>query len=119
VSPSRLRFCRTCAGPVAAYLNQACAGDDALRQEVESLLAEEKGAQGFLEVPAIEIPSSMFDQDPSQSLCGQQLGPYKVLSLLGVGSMRKIWHFIQGMKMRGPESSRDWPPIERTVQTLI
>jgi serine/threonine protein kinase/Tol biopolymer transport system component len=74
-----------------AYLKQACAGDDALRQEVESLLAEEKGAEGFLEVPALEIPSSMFDQDPNPSLCGQQLGSYKVLSLLGAGGMGEVY----------------------------
>jgi Tol biopolymer transport system component len=75
----------------AAYLNQACAEDDALRQEVESLLAHEKGAEGFLEAPALEIPSSMFDQDPSQSLCGRQLGSYKVLSLLGAGGMGEVY----------------------------
>jgi serine/threonine protein kinase/Tol biopolymer transport system component len=74
-----------------AYLNQACAGDNALRQEVESLLAEEKGAEGFLEVPALEIPSRMFDQDPSKSLCGRQLGSYKVLSLLGAGGMGEVY----------------------------
>src|SRR6516162_6992637 len=36
----------------AAFLKEACAGDDALRQEVESLLAREKGVEGFLEAPA-------------------------------------------------------------------
>jgi serine/threonine protein kinase/Tol biopolymer transport system component len=75
----------------AAYLNQACAGDDALRQEVESLLAEEKDAEGLLELPAIRIPSRMLDQGPSQSLCGRQLGPYKVLSLLGAGGMGEVY----------------------------
>ena len=29
-----------------AFLNEACAGDEALRQEIESLLAEEKEAKG-------------------------------------------------------------------------
>ena len=38
-----------------AFLNEACAGDEALRQEIESLLAEEKEAKGFLESPALEI----------------------------------------------------------------
>jgi Tol biopolymer transport system component/predicted Ser/Thr protein kinase len=75
----------------AAFLSQACAGDDALRQEVESLLAQERGAEGFLEVPALKIPSSMLKQDPSQSLCGRQLGSYKVLSLLGAGGMGEVY----------------------------
>jgi len=33
----------------AAFLEQACAGNDALRREVESLLAEDDGVQNFLE----------------------------------------------------------------------
>ena len=78
-------------GQRAAYLNLACAGDDALRQEVESLLAQEKGVDGFLEVPALEIPSKMFEEDPNQSLCGRQLGSYKVLSLLGAGGMGEVY----------------------------
>src|SRR5437867_1783451 len=32
-----------------AFLQQACAGDEALRREVESLLAEEAGMKSFLE----------------------------------------------------------------------
>jgi serine/threonine protein kinase len=35
-----------------AYLAQACAGDEALRHEVESLLAAEAQADGFLNTPA-------------------------------------------------------------------
>jgi serine/threonine-protein kinase len=35
-----------------AYLNQACAGDEALRHEVESLLAAEAQAGSFLNTPA-------------------------------------------------------------------
>ena len=37
----------------AAFLATGCAGDDALRREVEkSLLAQESGAAGFLSTPA-------------------------------------------------------------------
>ena len=35
-----------------AFLNQACAGDEALRREVESLLAYEAAADSFMESPA-------------------------------------------------------------------
>src|SRR6516165_10220505 len=38
----------------AAYLDEACAGDTALRKRVEALLASHEGAAGFLEKPAIE-----------------------------------------------------------------
>ena len=36
----------------AAFLEEACAGDEELRQEVESLLAYEPQAKGFIEAPA-------------------------------------------------------------------
>ena len=38
----------------SAFLNQACAGDAALRHEVESLLAREQSAESFMEAPAME-----------------------------------------------------------------
>jgi len=43
---------RECEGSQrVAFLNEACAGDEALRREIESLLAEEKEAKGFLNHP--------------------------------------------------------------------
>ena len=39
----------------AAFLTDACAGDDALRQEVESLFAYQTKARDFIETPAGHI----------------------------------------------------------------
>jgi eukaryotic-like serine/threonine-protein kinase len=75
----------------AAYLHEACAGDEALRREVESLLSGEKALDGFLEAPALEAATKMFSEDPSQSLIGRQLGSYQVLSLLGAGGMGEVY----------------------------
>ena len=38
----------------AAFLEQVCSGDPALQQEVESLLADERTAEGFLAAPAMD-----------------------------------------------------------------
>ena len=38
----------------AAFLSDACQGDHALRQDVESLLAHASPAEQFLEQPAVE-----------------------------------------------------------------
>ena len=57
-----------------AFLNEACAGDDALRQEIESLLVEEKGSKSLLELPALEIAAREMAQDQTRSLLGQRLG---------------------------------------------
>src|ERR1700730_3712871 len=75
----------------AAFLREACAGDDALRQEVESLLAQENGAQGFLEAPELELAAKIFGDDQGPSLVGRQVGPYQVVSLLGAGGMGEVY----------------------------
>ena len=43
------------AGGRDAYLREACAGDLPLREAVETMLADEAGAAGFLEAPALEV----------------------------------------------------------------
>ena len=75
----------------AAFLEQACAGDDALRHDVESLLAEDARVQSFLETPALELARNMSGEDPSQSMIGRQFGPYSVLSLLAKGGMGEVY----------------------------
>jgi serine/threonine-protein kinase len=74
-----------------AFVQEACAGDDALRREVESLLAHEKGVGSFLEAPALEAAAKMLGKDASRSLVGHQIGPYQVLSLLGAGGMGEVY----------------------------
>jgi eukaryotic-like serine/threonine-protein kinase len=70
----------------AAFLRDACGGDLALQREVESLLARDEGAESFLErPPAFESGDSGLD------LIGQQIGTYKVLSLLGAGGMGEVY----------------------------
>src|SRR5712692_134608 len=75
----------------AAYLHEVCAGDDDLRREVESLLAQEKRGDGFLESPAIEVAARAMAKDSGQLLKGRQLGSYKIVSLLGVGGMGEVY----------------------------
>jgi eukaryotic-like serine/threonine-protein kinase len=75
----------------AAYLHEVCAGDDALRREVESLLAQEKRGDGFLESPAVEVAAKMLAMDAKRSLSGQQLGSYIIVSMLGAGGMGEVY----------------------------
>ncbi len=78
-----------------AFLAQACRGDDELRREVESLLAQEKPAEGFLESLGDEAATKpwakMQGGSGGQSMIGHQLGSYKVVSLLGVGGMGEVF----------------------------
>ena len=75
----------------AAYVATACAGDAALRQEVESLLAHAQAAERFLVSPMEEVAAHILADEHSGSLAGRQIGSYKILSLLGAGGMGEVY----------------------------
>ena len=75
----------------AAFLEQACAGDAALRRELESLLAEDDRVRSFLETPALELAKKMSGEESGQSMIGRQFGPYSVVSLLAKGGMGEVY----------------------------
>src|SRR6185503_5104121 len=75
----------------AVFLDEACAGDEALRREVESLLAYEEDAERFMESPALEVTARNISQDRDTRLVGQTLGHYQVQSLLGRGGMGEVY----------------------------
>jgi Tol biopolymer transport system component len=70
-------------------LDDLCAGDDELRQEVESLLAL-GGATGFLEIPGLAAADGAAGTERAP-LEGRRLGPYVVHSSLGVGGMGEVY----------------------------
>ena len=78
-------------GQRAAFLNEACGGDESLRREVESLLTQEGETGSFLEAPALEVAAKVMAEDSGRSLLGRQLGSYQVLSLLGTGGMGEVY----------------------------
>ena len=74
----------------ADFLKKACTGDEELRREVESLLAQDQ-PESFIDASALEVAVQEIAADQSQSLVGRQIGTYKVLSLLGVGGMGEVY----------------------------
>ena len=77
----------------AAFLREACVGDETLRRDVESLLAYASDARDFLATPAIEAigPADLDPRGPARALVGARLGPYEIESLLGVGGMGEVY----------------------------
>src|SRR6266536_346209 len=82
----------------AAFLLEATGGDNALRQEVESLLSRQSEAESFIGSPASEISN----RDPGQEqtpladsrlaqagrvIAGKSISHYRVIEKLGAGGM--------------------------------
>jgi len=77
----------------AAFLRQACAGDEALRHEIESLLRYEDAADRFMERPAVEEVARLVtsDPEPNVDLAGRRLGVYQIEARIGAGGMGEVY----------------------------
>jgi serine/threonine protein kinase/Tol biopolymer transport system component len=79
------------AGERAAFLDEACAGDDELRAEIDSLLAAHGRAENFIEQPALEVAARESARNAATTEVGRRVGAYKILSLLGAGGMGEVY----------------------------
>jgi serine/threonine protein kinase len=74
------------------FLTKACRGDEELRRELENLLRVHELAGSFLNRPAVQVATEGMAKITEPTLLGQHLGPYQILSLLGVGGMGEVYH---------------------------
>ena len=82
----------------AEFLAKACAGNDGLRREVESLLRQADQAGSFLETPAIEVAAGALAKgkkllDPiSPALeAGTMIAHYRLIGKIGAGGMGEVY----------------------------
>ena len=75
----------------AAFLDEACHGDEGMRREVESLLTSHERAENFIEVPAFEVAPEFVPNDSADALVGKLIGHYRIESLIGVGGMGEVY----------------------------
>jgi serine/threonine protein kinase/sugar lactone lactonase YvrE len=69
-----------------AFLREACGGDEELRREVGSLLAQERDAERLMEEPAAGAATQKLAVTR-----GTRLGPYEVTGLIGAGGMGEVY----------------------------
>jgi eukaryotic-like serine/threonine-protein kinase len=83
----------------AAFLSEACAGDEELRCEVAGLLSFDDPSASFIEAPALEVVARALasdrlpeerDRDQAAPSISRRLGMYQILSPLGKGGMGEV-----------------------------
>jgi len=73
------------------FLNEVCADDASMREEVEALLTADAGNENFLTSPAYEFAAGMLASETTEFVAGQTVGRYEILCPLGAGGMGQIY----------------------------
>ena len=75
----------------AGFLEQACAGDVSLKEEVESLLSPGEQALSIIDKSAFEVAAGLLSAHIPELHDGQLLAHYRILRLLGAGGMGEVY----------------------------
>ena len=74
-----------------SFLRVACATDESLRQEVESLLAAHERAGNFVEGTPGNAATDWLAREDHTRMAGERISAYEVVSLLGRGGMGEVY----------------------------
>lgn len=75
----------------AAFLDRECDGDNALRREVESLLAAHDQASGYFDSQPAAIADDLIRDRQAEALVGHAIGPYRIVREIGRGGMGVVY----------------------------
>jgi Protein kinase domain/Concanavalin A-like lectin/glucanases superfamily len=73
------------------FLENACAGNTALRKQIESLLAYDEQATPFLESPLLGGAAKWARRAPVELRPGEIFGHFEIISLVGAGGMGEVY----------------------------
>src|SRR5215472_14143037 len=73
----------------AAFLEGACAGDEEIRREVESLLSHDGASEGHIAEALVGTAQSLFESKMIQP--GTKVEDYEVIKLIGAGGMGEVY----------------------------
>ncbi len=76
------------------FLEEACINDPELRQEVESLLQQEKGTGTILKT-LISNAAESLPLSEIPDLTGTRIGAYRIIGLIGQGGMAQVYKAVR------------------------
>lgn len=74
----------------SAYLNALCEDED-LRHEVDSLIIAYESSGRLFEENTVPLAMRLLGSAPDESMVGQSIGPYHIISSLGQGGMGSVY----------------------------
>src|SRR5215207_3829421 len=85
----------------AAFLEDACCGDRALRQEIEALLRHDGAVGSFLEQPVLALdPDATREYQPVTEGPGTRIGSYTLREQIGEGGFGAVFMAEQTQPVR-------------------
>ncbi len=75
----------------SVFISEACAGDDEMRKEVESLISSDGRSGTFLDSPAYEAAADMLGGHKTELKPGQTIAAYEILAFISRGGMGEVY----------------------------
>ena len=75
----------------SVFITDACGADEALRHEVESLMASHEKEGDFIDSPAYEVAGGLLTGEQSELKARQTLGSYEIIAFISRGGMGEVY----------------------------